>query len=716
VSQSLIGHTLGQYKIAEQVGAGGMGVVYKAQDLQLGRMVALKVLPEGSASDEEATERFRREARTASSLNHPNICTIYSFDEHGGQLYLAMELLDGEALEAKLVEGPLDLRTILDYGTQIADGLDAAHSEGILHRDIKPANIYITKRSQVKVLDFGLAKLSTTPNANRRMSRSSQPTERFSSMVGTTVGTVSYMSPEQARGEDVDPRTDLFSFGVVLYEMATGQQSFSGQTTAVVFDGILNRDPAPPSTINANIPTELDHIISKALEKDRTLRYQSAADMRADLQRLKRDSGSRRMTAASGAHAAATVSGSQVTVAQTASGVIPPVPAEVSPASASAVVAERKAISPMLVAGVVILAIGAAALIGVTQFMSGDVVPPAAVVAEVPPPAALPVLDATATTPAADAALSPAAVASPASVPPAATPPAPRTDPAAAAKTPPAGSTAKPATTAAAATPPPVAIDPAVAAEAERAAKAAAAAAERVEIARAKMANNLLEPALGDFRQIIAEFPGSAAAAEAAFLIAEVFEKQGRMDDAMAAHIEFGRRYSSNQRMAASQLRLAELTQRSKRPDRETATRDILANVIRTYPRTPQAFQALQLKIRIDGERRQRELDPVLNIQVPAVVPTLRELTEQFPTTAGTQSAFLRLADAYQDLRQYERAAQALSTLATNFPTNAGEAWFRAGEIYEERLKDPTRAREAYEKVPSGSPRHRDAQRKLGRR
>ena len=716
MSQSLIGHTLGQYKIAEQVGAGGMGVVYKAQDLQLGRMVALKVLPEGSASDEEATERFRREARTASSLNHPNICTIYSFDEHGGQLYLAMELLDGEALEAKLVEGPLDLRTILDYGTQIADGLDAAHSEGILHRDIKPANIYITKRSQVKVLDFGLAKLSTAPTANRRMSRSSQPTERFSSMVGTTVGTVSYMSPEQARGEDVDPRTDLFSFGVVLYEMATGQQSFSGQTTAVVFDGILNRDPAPPSTINANIPTELDHIISKALEKDRTLRYQSAADMRADLQRLKRDSGSRRMTAASGGYPAASVSGTQVTVAQTASGVIPPVPAEVSQASASAVVAERKSISPMLVAGVVILAIGAAALIGVTQFMPGDDVPPAAVVAEVPPPAAPPVLDATATTPAADAALSPAAVASPASVPPAATPPAPRTDPAAAAKTPPAGSTAKPATTAAAAAPPPVAIDPAVAAEAERAAKAAAAAAERVEIARAKMANNLLEPALGDFRQIIAEFPGSAAAAEAAFLIAEVFEKQGRMEDAMAAHIEFGRRYSSNQRMAASQLRLAELTQRSKRPDRETATRDILANVIRTYPRTPQAFQALQLKIRIDGERRQRELDPVLNIQVPAVVPTLRELTEQFPTTPGTQAAFLRLAEAYQDLRQYERAAQALSTLATNFPTNAGEAWFRAGEIYEERLKDPTRAREAYEKVPSGSPRHRDAQRKLGRR
>ncbi len=311
--------------------------------------------------------------------------------------------------------------------------------------------------------------------------------------------------------------------------------------------------------------------------------------------------------------------------------------------------------------------------------------------AEVPPPAAPPVLDATATTPAADAALSPAAVASPAAAPTSATPPAPRTDPAAAAKTPPAGSTAKPATPAAAATPPPVAkVDPAVAAEAERAAKAAAAAAERVEIARAKMANNLLEPALGDFRQIIAEFPGSAAAAEAAFLIAEVFEKQGRMDDAMAAHIEFGRRYliesaDGGQPVAARRADAALEAAGSRDGDAGHPRQRSSARI----RGTPQAFQALQMKIRIDGERRQRELDPVLNIQVPAVVPTLRELTEQFPTTPGTQAAFLRLAEAYQDLRQYERAAQALSALATNFPTNAGDAWFRAGEIYEERLKDP---------------------------
>ena len=302
-----------------------MGVVYRAQDLKLGRQVALKVLPAGSSDNQEAIERFKREARTASTLNHPNICTIYGFDEHEGQLYLAMELLDGEPLDSKLSGRPLDMRLMLEIAAQVADALDAAHTEGILHRDVKPANIFITRRGSVKVLDFGLAKLSPEYRRSRRHLDASHETrieEHFTSMAGTTVGTIAYMSPEQARGDEVDPRTDLFSFGVVLYEMATGRPSFPGSTTAVVFDGILNRDPVPPSSLNTSIPGEFDRIVSKALEKDRSLRYQTAADLGADLKRLRRDSGSRQGVVPAAASAispdAATVvlpSGSQVTEA-----------------------------------------------------------------------------------------------------------------------------------------------------------------------------------------------------------------------------------------------------------------------------------------------------------------------------------------------------------------------------------------------------------------
>jgi TolA-binding protein/predicted Ser/Thr protein kinase len=724
----MIGQVISHYRVIEQIGAGGMGVVYKAEDTRLGRTLALKFLPVALSRDPMALERFEREARAASSMNHPGICTLYDIGEHEGHRFIAMEFLDGQPLERFIGGKPLPVSTVIELGVQMADAIELAHGQGILHRDIKPANIFITRRGHVKILDFGLAKLASGSGIAAPLDATAATVAaQLLTTVGMAVGTVAYMSPEQARGEELDHRSDLFSLGLVLHEMATGRQAFSGPTAAVVFDAILNRSPAPIVAVNPDVPLELERIVDKAIEKDRQLRYQSAADLKSDLARLKRDresgrvsigglsesrSGVRAAAAGSGAIAAAAGSGPSAAAVQP-SGAIPPaapMSAAVGAASASAhPIAAAPAPSArrnpaMLVGGLAAAALLLTAAAAYVLWPRTDQPPVVETVSETAPTATAPELDPAATTTTVETAAAATQTAAPATPPPATVPPA---------------AAAAPASTSAARRTTSAASVPAAAPPTPPAAPVAPAApepdpvADAVATASTQIAQGQFDAAVASLQAALGQRPRSASAPQARLLIARAYDRQKRVDAALAAYGEIPAMYPQDAAAADALLRMADLVQQTRASDRTRTARAYLDQIVASYPTTAVAPRALAQRATIEEREDLKVTDPVLQRVVPAALVTYRQLTDAYPHTPAAEGAFVRLAKLYDDIKRYDLAAKTFVGLGSYFPQNRHDAWWQAGELYEKRVRDVAKARDAYGRVPQTSRRYRDAQKKL---
>ncbi len=667
----LTGQTLSHYQVIEKLGAGSAAVVYLAEDVVLGRPVVLKfLLPKGHA----AAAPLLHEARTASSLNHPNICTIYEIAEHEGRQFIVMELIEGQPISALVAERPLELTQFLDLAIQIADGLDAAHREGIVHRDIKPANIFVTRRGQVKILDFGIA-VPAEPRCTS--AERSIPVPRSAS--GTWGGTLPYMSPEQVRGEELDPRSDLFSLGSVLYEMATGRRAFPGTDAATVAAAILSQPPLPPRRLNPALTTELERIIAKALEKNRQLRCQSATDLRADLLRLRRD---------------------------LESGSAPPIAPE-SVAAAGATGPRPANLwwhRPSVIVGVTAGAVALLALVGTPAMRQRMARPPAASVARLAPSPS------DAAGPAADAAhaLPPAGedAADGAAVAPvrddderraaAAPPPAKRNQP----------EEPAPAPFEAAPAPPPLAVEPA-----PTPATDPVSIEQELRIARTQVEHKLYDQAFGTLRDALTRSGNAEGAVDAYFLMAAIQETQQKPEDAMATYLQIADRFQDHDRAPEALFRLAQATLQSRRRGKEEDARRVLTTLLQRYPGGPWLTRALMAKAEIEERRDIYEFDETLATMVPSALVTYRTVAARKGSPGEREDALWKLGQLYEQIKRYELAVEAYVALAEQFPATRHDAWMAAAKVYDRRLKDPALARAAYGRVPPTSPSYKDAQR-----